>query len=98
MQLSKTDMLSKGLDDEVKETRSKIVVLESQMKEKNDTIRRLETSLSGYKRTHSQNITQISKLEEENKKVKEEYEMTSSSVSFLFSFVRFLFVFGLNWI
>merc|ERR1711990_1154592 len=42
-------------------------------------IRRLETSLSGYKRTHSQNITAISKLEEENKKVKEDYERTSDS-------------------
>merc|ERR1712003_343709 len=71
--------LSKGLDDEVKETRSKISVLESQLKEKNDTIRRLETSLSGYKRTHSQNIAAISKLEEENKKIKEDYERTSDS-------------------
>jgi chromosome segregation protein len=77
--LTKTDMLSKGLDEEVKETRGKVTVLESSMKEKNDTIRRLETSLSGYKRTHSQNIAAISKLEEENKKIKEDYERTSDS-------------------
>merc|ERR1712157_355239 len=56
-----------------------VTVLESSMKEKNDTIRRLETSLSGYKRTHSQNIAAISKLEEENKKIKEDYERTSDS-------------------